>query len=242
MAKPDSFGDLDAALDGILSSPWETAPPENPAPEKPEVVAPAAPAPEPVQHDLTGRGDKSAPVAHKTEPAIPASTAIAEALGQEVPVIPLPVPDDEYHDDDDEDTPESRARLGMGALVDLASGRRSATDVAAQVGVTDAQLHSQLATALREVPPEEIAKAMGLQAAEQQLKSGAVYGAVLADLVQDMLNNRLKPEVKIDLAKMLAKIGKLEPKEDRNVGVGSGFILNISLGSTDPTPITIEAE
>lgn len=223
--------DLDNALAGILNSSWDTP-------------ATSAPPAEDLGHDLTGgEADPlvepaSQPTAPTPEPEEPASHIVARALGQEPVRIPLPEPEPEY----DPDVDTSRARLGLGALVDLASGRKSATAIAAQAGVTDAELHDRLATALKTVPPEEIGKAMGLQAAEQQLKSGAVYGAVLADLVQDMLHDRLKPETKIELAKMLARIGKLEPKEDRNAGVGGGFILNISLGNTDPAPITIESE
>ena len=88
--------------------------------------------------------------------------------------------------------------------------------------------------------PEEIAKAMGLQAAEQQLKSGALYGAVLADLVADMAAGRLKPEHKLDLARLLSKVGRVEPREEKGVVAGGGFTLNINLGAGEK-PVVIEA-
>lgn len=157
--------------------------------------------------------------------------------------VRTPLPKDPYaYDPQDEDHEhETRSRMNVGVLADLASGRRSAADVAEQVGVSGEELHAQLATALREVPQDEIAKALGLQAAQQQLTSGAVYGAVLADLVRDMVANRLKPETKIELARLLARVGRIEPKEDKGVGVGSGFVLNIQVGQ-GAQPITIEAE
>jgi hypothetical protein len=126
-------------------------------------------------------------------------------------------------------------------LSDLAAGRTTPLEAAEHAGVTTGQLQASLAVALREVPPDEIAKAMGLQAAEQQLKSGAIYGAVLADLVADMAAGRLKPEVKIELAKLLAKVGRIEPKEAKDAGTGGGFILNISVGAAPAQPITIES-
>ena len=138
-------------------------------------------------------------------------------------------------------SPSDRAVMDIGLLTDLAAGRKTAAQAAALAGVSVAEIQSSLATALREVPPEEIAKAMGIQAAEQQLKSGALYGAVLADLVADMAEGRLKPENKLELAKLLARVGRVEPKEDKGVGAGGGFTLNIMLGAGDPKPITIEA-
>lgn len=133
-----------------------------------------------------------------------------------------------------------RGVMDIGLLADLAAGRKTAEQAAAFAGVSVSDIQSSLATALREVPPEEIAKAMGLQAAEQQLKSGAIYGAVLADLVADMAEGRLKPETKIELAKLLARVGRVEPKEDKGVGAGGGFVLNINLGNAE-RPVTIDA-
>jgi hypothetical protein len=115
-------------------------------------------------------------------------------------------------------------------------------EAAQAAGVTTDQIQSALATALHEVDPREIAKALGLQAAEQQLKSGALYGAVLHDLVLDMQSGRLKPDLKIELAKLLARVGRIEPKEDKGTAVGQGFVLNINLGAAGPTPVTINAD
>lgn len=136
----------------------------------------------------------------------------------------------------------SRVPVNIGLLADLAAGRRTPAQVATAAGVTQQDLEAELATTLREVDPKEIAKALGIQAAEQQLKSGALYGAVLADLVHDMSSGRLKAEQKIELAKLLAKVGRIEPKEEKNVGVGGGFTLNINLGGQAPAaPIVIDA-
>lgn len=134
-----------------------------------------------------------------------------------------------------------RGVMDIGLLADLAAGRKTAEQAAQFAGVSVDEIQSSLAVALREVPPEEIAKAMGLQAAEQQLKSGALYGAVLADLVADMAFGRLKPETKIELAKLLARVGRIEPKDEKGAGAGGGFTLNIMMGAGDPKPITIEA-
>lgn len=179
-----------------------------------------------------------------SEPA-PETLAVEPEPEPEYP--PLPVPMDEMGrplsaetHQDDEDGP--RRVLDIGLLTDLATGKKSALAVAEAAGVAPDALQSQLATALREVPPEEITKAMGIQAAEQQLKSGALYGAVLSDLVSDMVSGRMKTEHKLELAKLLARVGRVEPKDDKSVGAGGGFVLNISVGAADPRPITIESE
>lgn len=148
------------------------------------------------------------------------------------------------HDVDEpppDDQERHRGLLDIGLLSDLATGKKTALEAAEAAGITTAEVHSSLATALRDVDPKEIAKAMGIQAAEQQLKSGALYGVVLSELVNDMLNGRLSPMAKLDLAKLLANVGKIMPKEDKNVAAGGGFVLNISMGGA-PQPITIEAE
>lgn len=152
---------------------------------------------------------------------------------------PLPQRDDEPAAPPGDEAPPG-ALLDIGLLTDLATGKKGAVAAAQAAGVTPQQLQSSLAIALRDVPPEEIAKALGLQAAEQQLKSGALYGAVLADLIADMAVGRLKPEIKVELAKLLARIGRVEPKEAKDVAAGGGFVLNIQVGGA-AAPVTIEA-
>lgn len=208
---------LDDALGGILSQGWDESggaaqsPPD--APVAP-VVAPSKPVLE--YPPLPVRGAEPAPV--------PSTLAVVERS--------------EAAEDDEED---ASGLLDIGLLTDLAAGRKGAVEAARAAGVTEAQLQSSLAVALREVDPKEIAKAMGLQAAEQQLKSGAIYGAVLADLVADMAAGRLKPETKIELAKLLANVGRVMPKEDKNVSAGGGFTLNINLAGAGSQPVIIDA-
>lgn len=166
------------------------------------------------------------------------SEVIANALlgvdGQ--PAFP---PEDDTPDTDQD---EPHGLFDIGLLSDLATGRKGALEAAQAAGVTTAEVQSQLAIALRDVDPTELAKALGMQAAEQQLKSGAIYGVVLSELVKDMMNGRMTAGAKIDLAKLLASVGKIMPKEDKTVGAGGGFVLNISMGASPAQPITIEAE
>lgn len=170
----------------------------------------------------------------KADIVIPISVENQALTEPEYPPVPV-------REAPQEATPEGdRGVMDIGLLTDLAAGRKTAVEAARFAGVSVDEIQSSLAVALREVPPEEIAKAMGLQAAEQQLKSGALYGAVLADLVADMAAGRLKPETKIELAKLLARVGRVEPKEDKGVGAGGGFVLNINLGNAE-RPVTIDA-
>lgn len=202
---------LDAALGAIVDLGWE----DKSAPQR----VPEAITPEPIAE-------------YPPAPVRPTRAALA---------APTPVPAPRPTPAPEESGEAVGGVLDIGMLTDLAAGRTTAQQAADRAGVSVAQLQSSLATALREVPPEEITKALGLQAAEQQLKSGALYGAVLADLVADMAAGRLKAETKIELAKLLARVGRIEPKEDKGAGVGNGFVLNISLGA-GREPVTIEAE
>lgn len=169
----------------------------------------------------------------------PASTDIpVQPPDTEYPPLPVPVDEPEAQD---EAVPRARParHVNIGLLTDLATGRKTAVQAAHDAGVTPDQLQSELAVALRQIPPEEIARALGLQAAEQQLKSGALYGAVLADLVGDMVSGRLRAAEKLDLARLLARVGRIEPKEEKGAAVGGGFVLNINMGQ-GVAPITIE--
>lgn len=130
--------------------------------------------------------------------------------------------------------------MDVGILASLAAGRLTADQAASFAGISVAEVQASLAVALRQVPPEEIAKALGLQAAEQQLKSGAIYGAILADLMTDLAQGKLKPETKIELAKLLARVGRIEPKEDKGAGAGGGFVLNINLGAASEKPVIFD--
>lgn len=171
----------------------------------------------------------------KVDTGIPISVENQALTEPEYPPVPVREAPQEAPPEGD------RGVMDIGLLADLAAGRKTAVEAARFAGVSVDEIQSSLAVALREVPPEEIAKAMGLQAAEQQLKSGALYGAVLADLVADMAAGRLKPETKIELAKLLARVGRVEPKEEKGAGVGGGFVLNIQLGANDPKPVIVEA-
>lgn len=215
----DPLDQIDTLLGDILSQGWDDPP--APAPEYPPLPTRDVALPEPPARK---------PRARKEPAALAIVAADEPALTQE----------DDTPPDTDQDEPHGLFDIGL--LSDLATGRKGALEAAQAAGLTTAEVQSQLATALRDVDPTELAKALGMQAAEQQLKSGAIYGVVLSELVRDMMNGRMTAGAKIDLAKLLASVGKIMPKEDKTVGAGGGFVLNISMGASPAQPITIEAE
>ncbi|OWT55259.1 hypothetical protein CEY11_21350 [Candidimonas nitroreducens] len=171
-------------------------------------------------------GDES-PVAAPVQPT-------PQLQAPRVPALPEPQ-DDDIDEDGGEPVERPARRLSIGQLAELAMGRMPP-------GVTPEDAQSELAVMLREVDPKEIEKAMGLQAAEQQLKSGAFYGAVLADLIKDMAAGGLKPELKIKLATLLARVGRVDPKDDGPAGMGSGFQLIINMDAAARAPVTVDME
>lgn len=175
-------------------------------------------------------------------PPVPVEPAGEPETGvpPDAPVAAQPDPPEDEPEGETLPAGQAARAVNIGLLADLAVGRMSPAQAAQATGLTQAQLQSDLALALKEVDPKEIARAMGLQAAEQQLTSGAIYGVVLADLVGDMLAGRLKSEHKLDLAKLLAKVGRIEPKDEKGAALGSGFQLNIVFGG-EPKPVVIEA-
>jgi hypothetical protein len=211
---PDLDGMLDDALGGILSGGWD------------DPMGAAQPGP--------------------TAEVVP--VAAAEQALPKYP--PLPAREGQAHggalkraEMSQGDEPEGDGTpWTLGILSDLATGRTTPAEVSRRTGKSESDLHDELATALHEMDPRDVAKAMGIQAAEQQLKSGALYGAVIADLASDLVAGRLKPDVKIEFAKMLAKNGRIEPKEDKSVSAGGGFTLNIQMGTAPAQPITIVAD
>lgn len=255
MSSTDPLDQIDSLLGDVLASGWgdEPAAPPQVEPEYP---------PLPTRNADWGKSAIDTPE-HKAEqkrrnrkaaslagallgvdgaPAFPVDKAHALALAKEA----MDEAGIEYKDGgdtpDETDEEPRGALMNIGLLTDLATGRKSAMDVAAAAGITPAQVQTQLATALRDVDPKEIAKALTIQAGEQQLKSGALYGVVLQELVTVMMRNGLSPSLMIELAKLLANVGKIMPKEDKAVATGSGFVLNISMGAAPAQPITIEAE
>lgn len=221
--KPPSLDDvLDDALGKIVSSGWDDEP-------APATLANAGP--QPGDSDLDRRLD-AAPL--PTYPPLPVKEKAYAVAAEAEPTQKAGTPETDEN--------EPGGVLDIGLLTDLATGRKGAVEAAEAAGVTHAQLQSSLATALHGIDPGEIAKALGIQAAEQQLKSGALYGAVLFDLVADMKAGRMKPDHKIELAKLLAKVGRIEPKEDKGVAAGGGFVLNIQMGQATPPVVTIEAD
>lgn len=227
VAAPSLDDQVDTLLGNLLSSGWDdevgqavaevAAPAPAPKPAKP---APVVKSPQPDYPPLPVRdGMYEMPMVGQKDPSEPGMLVNASGAADEAP-------------------PRFGPPMDIGLLTDLATGRPGAFAAAEAAGFTQEDLQSSLALALRDTPPAEIAKALGLQAAEQQLKSGALYGAVLAALVNDMATGRMRAETKIELAKMLAKVGRLEPKEEK-LAAGGGFTLNISMGSS-PQPIIID--
>lgn len=227
-------GLLDAALGDILTGGWSDplVGDQTPAPDDAQPVVAETPLPKypplPVREDQAPRQ-----AVKKTTP--PAGT-VTERLEAQPHGGAL-----KRSETSEGDEPGDTSMFSLGVLSDLASGRATPADITARTGVSEDDLHDQLATALHGMDPKEIAKAIGIQAAEQQLKSGALYGAVLADLTSDLIGGRLKPDIKIELAKLLAKNGRIEPKDDKTVGAGGGFTLNINMGAS-VQPITIVAD
>lgn len=193
---------------------------------------------------VDGGWEDSQPVAVSATQAV--SSDPVQTFASAPASIPLPAlaNDDgaSDYDPDDPDTPTPPAQIlaDIGLLSELAVGRKDAAAVARQAGMSLDALQSQVAVTLAEVPPEDIARVVGLQAAQQQLKSGAIYGAVLATLADDLIHGRMNTANKLEMAKLLARVGRVEPREDKSVNVGSGFTLNINLGEHTP-PVVIEA-
>lgn len=225
---------LDAMLGEALNSGWDDAPP----------VA-AAPAPEPVAPEYPPLPVREYPVPDARSTAGKKATiATNEARAQVSALLGLPsnLTADQDASIDEGDLPANKRLLNIGMLSDLATSRMTPQQAADTAGVTLAEMQQGLATELAQIDPKEIAKAMGIQAAQEQLKAGALFGAVVNDLIADMVEGRLTPQLKLQLLEMLGVIGRIKPKEDKSVGAGGGFILNISVGNSDPKPVTIEAD
>jgi len=215
----DPSAQLDDALGDVLSGGWDTPP-------DPEPVEPPAPA-----------SIEAVWSEHRNESAS-AAARVVKPDGEIVRFEDLPLPPE---DDDEPKHPlqGESGMLSMGLLADLAAGRATPEQAAARSGVDVGQLDAALALTLRDMEPADIAKALNLQAVEQQLKSGALYGAVLHALTLDLATGKMPATVKIELAKLLGKNGRIEPKEEK-AQAGGGFVLNISLGAA-AQPVTIES-
>lgn len=169
-----------------------------------------------------------------------------DAAVADVPAL-LPVQDaapaqDETGEDwQPPDENEQPPLASLGLLTDLATGRKDAAEVASAAGITVEALQDQVAFTLAEVAPDEITRVIGLQALQQQLKSGALYGAVISALARDLVGGRLTPAHKLEMAKVLARMGRVEPREEKNQAMGGAFVLNINVGAGQP-PVVIEAQ
>lgn len=213
---PVDLEGFDAALGAIVASGWGESRPRLDAGSAPIVPA----------------------TARRAAPQEPIEALEYQAHGGALKrVVEPPLPARRERDEDQEPEPPNKAIMDIGLLSDFVTGSRSAEDTAAAAGVTINELHSALATTLAQVDPRELAKAMGVQIAVTQLKAGAVFNALLADLVEDIRAGRAKADVKLELMKILKGIGRLEPKEEKGVVPGGGFQLNINIGGAAPVTI-----
>jgi hypothetical protein len=184
------------------------------------------------QDDARTRPDAGLPAPATTAPAAGQPYYPPVPTREEVPELPP--------DEDGEPRRPAQRMLDIGLLSDFVTGARSAQDTATQAGVTLDELHSALATTLAQADPKELAKAMGLQISATQLKAGAVFNALLADVLEDIRLGRAKTDLKLELMKLLGRIGRLEPKEEKNAGAGA-FQVVIDMGGVRaaPPPVTV---
>jgi hypothetical protein len=154
-------------------------------------------------------------------------------------VVQEAAPQPQIEERSEEQLPASRALMDVGLLSDLVAGVKTPDQAAVQAGVTVSELHSALASTLAQADPKELARAMGVQITASQLKATAVWNALLADILEDIRMGRAEADVKLELLKVLGRIGRLEPKDDK-VAAGGGFQLTINVGD-GPKPVVIES-
>lgn len=223
---------MDSALGDVLSAGWTDDP--APAPDQHQVATPEYP-PLPMREAAKPRKkatQQATSISTDSTPSAPPTVARDTSIASTQEV--------EADDDQEPGENDDHATFDIGLLTDLATGRKTPQEAAQAAGVSLAVLEDALATTLRDSSADDIAKALAIQASEQQLKSGAIYGAILFDLVRDMQSGRLQPKEKIKFAELVAAVGKIMPKEDKGVTAGGGFVLNINLGQSEPKTIVLD--
>lgn len=76
-----------------------------------------------------------------------------------------------------------------------------------------------------------------------RLKASVMADQMLEKVYEDALHEDVGLSMRIDVLKVLAKLGDLEPKQNLNAAAqGSGFSININLAGVQPAPQVIEVK
>lgn len=76
-----------------------------------------------------------------------------------------------------------------------------------------------------------------------RLKAGVMADQILEKVFEDALHEDVGLNTRIDVLKVLSRLGDLEPKQTANAAAqGSGFSININLGGAQPAPQVIEVK
>ena len=76
-----------------------------------------------------------------------------------------------------------------------------------------------------------------------RLKAGVMADQMLEKVYEDALHEDVGLSMRIDVLKVLAKLGDLEPKQNLNAAAqGAGFSININLAGAQPAPQVIEVK
>ena len=76
-----------------------------------------------------------------------------------------------------------------------------------------------------------------------RLKAGVMADQILEKVFEDALHEDVSLPLRIDVLKVLSRLGDLEPKPTNGaVAQGSGFSININLSGVQPAPQVIEVK
>lgn len=114
-------------------------------------------------------------------------------------------------------------------IAELALGMDAPITIAQKYGFSDKQFIQ-----LQALPwfTEAVYKERERQTSEGvtfQSKSRLMAEELWQDIFKDAKAGNLKPELRIDAAKQLTEIAGLKPKDNRPIGVGGGFVVNITI-------------
>ncbi len=149
-------------------------------------------------------------------------------------------------------TPALKINAGMASkyldmdpkfILECATGLEELEDIAPRWGYSDEDIKflSTFKPFLVEV--DKVKSELYKSGKTFRLKAGVMADNILEKVFEDALHDDVGINTRIEVLKVLSKLGDLEPKQNNAAAAqGSGFSININLSGVQPAPQVIEVK
>ena len=128
-------------------------------------------------------------------------------------------------------------------ILECATGLEELEEIAPRWGYSDEDIKFLSTFKPFQIEVEKVKSELFKSGKTFRLKAGVMADQILEKVYEDALHEDVGLSMRIDVLKVLSRLGDLEPKQNMNAqAAGSGFSININLNGVQSAPQVIEVK